>query len=216
MKKHITLIRNIAAAFLLLQAAGILHATETGYDIRKDVKNAEGKTENTVCCSIALSVDKVQYNLTVPANTYNGYTAAYEDNNGNWMILQPKDKTTEWNPVTDTTKKEKLAKLFTPVQNQNMEIATTDGTAAELTSAGYIEQSESPVLPAEISGQAYDGITIPTLSGGRFYLAEYGTGTTYLLTFKTSGSFMELEAEANSKEKLTKKQISDYMFACSC
>jgi hypothetical protein len=217
MKKHITLIRNIAAAFLLLQAAGILHAADipvkTGYDIRKDVKNAEGKTENTVCCSIALSVDKVQYNLTVPANTYSGYTAAYEDNNGNWMILQPKDKTTEWNEVTDATKKGKLAKLFTPVQNQNMEIATTDGTAAELTSAGYIAQSESPVLPAEISGQAYDGITIPTLSGGRFYLAEYGTGTTYLLTFKTSGSFMELEAEANSKEKLTKKKISDNMFA---
>jgi hypothetical protein len=217
MKKHITLIRNLAAAFLLLQSAGILHATDipvkTGYTITRDKKNDAGVTVKESCCSIALSVEKVQYNLTVPANTYSGYTAAYEDNSGNWMILQPKDKTTEWNPVTDATKKGKLAKLFTPVQNQNMEIATTDGTTAELTSAGYIEQSERPVLPAEISGTADNGINLPTLSGGRFYLAEYGTGTTYLLTFKTSGSFMDLEAEAISKERLTKKQISDNMFA---
>ncbi len=216
MKAYIKLLRNAAAAVLLYAAAGVYAAeipVTTGYEIRKDVKQTDGTTTKQVCCSFALSVDKVQYNLTVPANTYSGYTAAYEDNSGNWQVLQPKNETTEWNAVTDTTKKGKLAKLFTPVLNQNMEIAPTDGTTAELTSAGYIAQSESPALPAEISGQAYAGIALPTLSGGRFYLAEYGAGTTYLLTFKTSGSFMELEEEARSKEKLTKKKISDNMFA---
>ena len=152
MRRHITLLRSAASAFLLLQAAGTLHATDipvkTGYQITRETKNADGTTEKKVCCSIALSVDNVQYNLTVPANTYSGYTAAYEDNNGNWTILQTANGTAEWNAVTDATKKKRLAKLFTPAQNQNMEIATTDGTTSELTSAGY-EQGESPALPAE-------------------------------------------------------------------
>ncbi|HAH62380.1 MAG TPA: hypothetical protein DCL73_09830, partial [Treponema sp.] len=216
MRVTIKLILNAAAALLLLHAASGGYAASvpvtTGYYIRKDVKKADGTTEKNVCCSIALSVDKVQYTLTVPENSYSGYTAAYEDGNGNWQILKETDGQTEWKSVTDTSKKEKLAKLFAPVQNQNMEISAADGTAAELTSPGYIVQSESPALAAEVSGQAYKGIVLPSLSGGRFYLAEYGTGTTYLLTFRTAGSFMDLEAEALSKGR-TRQQILNNMFS---